>query len=61
MPSPSPPGQLCGFSLAIDLRLRFRYCLVWGSAKMRTLGIDVLGAALGGCSITLPVAVISKN
>jgi hypothetical protein len=27
---------------------------------MRTLGIVVLGAALGGCSVTLPVAVIGK-
>jgi hypothetical protein len=28
---------------------------------MRVLGIVVLGAALGGCAVTLPVAVISKN
>jgi hypothetical protein len=28
---------------------------------MRILGIVALGAALGGCSVTVPVAVISKD
>jgi hypothetical protein len=54
---PSPFGAP---ALAFDLRLRLDGCRS-GAIKMRVLGIVALGAALGGCSVTVPVAVITAK
>jgi hypothetical protein len=41
--------------------LRFDSRPVWGDQVMRALGIVAMAAALSGCSVTVPVAVISKD